>query len=225
MDVTLKGNSPVTLVAGILLLSRARSFGMPRPQVAIVGDPDAITPVTGPTVLHSPVLASCGVGRELGEGALVVVRGPPDEALLVSLAREGLGSWFTVDSAGTGVHPATQAMMRLARDPRPLGRQLGRSLRTALRSVGLPSEPAVLDLLFSAPAPPLVRIALALRAGRAIMGESGTAVTSFLSPHVDELPDPLPPDLPGAEVLERFQDGRLEPILARLRPDHRDAVE
>ena len=74
MTVSLKGNSPAALTAGILLLSRARSFGQ-RLDVAILGDPHDITPVVGPALVHSPVLASCGVGRELGAGALVIVPG------------------------------------------------------------------------------------------------------------------------------------------------------
>ncbi|MCB9762938.1 MAG: hypothetical protein H6739_24265 [Alphaproteobacteria bacterium] len=225
MDVALKGNSPVALTAGILLLSRARSFGIPQPQVSILGDPTDITPVLGPAILHSHVLASCGVGREVGKGALVVITGPPDAPLLVSLAQEGLGSWFAVDSGGQGLHPGTRALMRMSRDPRPAARELGKDFRRLLARLGVPAEPALLDLLFGAPTPPLTRIALTLRAGREMTGEGGGAVTSFLSPVYGELPDPLQPDLPGEETLARFRDGRLDGILGRLRPDHRDAAE
>ena len=61
MSVELSGNSPAALTAGILLLSRARQFGQ-RLSVSVMGDPDQITPVEGPALVHSAVLASCGVG-------------------------------------------------------------------------------------------------------------------------------------------------------------------
>lgn len=225
MNVTLKGPSPLALTVGILLLARARSFGIPRPRVAVLGDPDDIAAVTGPAILHSHVLASCGVGREQGQGALVVVPGPPDAPLMVSLAREGVGPWFSLDTTGHGAHDATRALLQLSRDTRPGARQLGRRFRDLLRTLGVPSEAPVLDLLFGAPEPPLTRVALTLRAGRGITGESGVPVASFLTSEFDELPDPLPAGLHGAEVLRRWRAGELEGVLGRLRLGARDQVE
>lgn len=225
MDVTLKGPSPLALTVGILLLARARSFGIPRPRVAVLGDPDDIAVVLGPAILHSHVLASCGVGRELGHGALVVVPGEPNEPLMVCLAREGVGPWFALDTSGRGAHEATRAILALSRDPRPRARVLGRRFRDLLRLLGVPSEAPLLDLLFAAPQPPLTRVALALRTGRGITGESGVPVASFLTAEVDELPDPLPSDLTGAEVLRRWRAGELEGLLTRLRLGARDQVE
>ena len=225
MKIALKGSSPAALTAGILLLSRARSFGLPGVEVSVVGDPSTITPVMGPAVLHSTVLASCGVGRELGQGPLVVVPGPPGDPLLVCLRAEGQGGWFAVDTVGAGTHPATQAFVRICRDPRHRARQLGKQLRRFMAALGLPAEPALLDLLFLAPEPPLNRLALALRAGRAISGEAGLPVHRYLAGEVDELPDPLPSDLDGAEVLRRHAAGELEPLLQRVSLASRDRVE
>ena len=84
MTVSLQGNSPAALTAGILLLSRARSFGQ-RLQVEVVGPADEVTPVEGPAIVHSAVLASCGIGRRLGSGALVIVPGRPADPLAASL--------------------------------------------------------------------------------------------------------------------------------------------
>lgn len=221
MEVVLEGDSPAALTAGILLLSRARSFGLVQLKVNIVGDPADITPVPGPAVLHSTVLASCGVGRELGQGPLVVVPGPATEPLLVCLAADGLGGWFEVDTCGGGVHPATQAFVRLCRDRRPRARQLGRSLRDFMGSLGLPSEPALLDFLFGAPAPELSRVALTLRAGRAITGDTGLPVHQWLAGDRYEVPDALPRGVGGQAVL----DGDLEPLLSRLTLRARDRVE
>ena len=225
MEVVLRGDSPAALTAGILVLSRARSFGLVHLQVRIEGDPDGITPIEGPAALHSTVLASCGVGRDLGQGPLVVVPGQPGLPLLLSLSKEGLGPWFELDTSGTGTHPATQAFVRLCRDPRPRARQLGKQLRRFLSELGIPAEPALLDLLFGAPVPPLDRLALTLRGGRAITGDSGTPIHHWLSSELGELPDPLPSDVPGAVVVERFQAGQLERLLSRGTVRARDRVE
>ncbi len=179
MNVSLKGSSPATMVAGILLLARARSFGQ-RVRVEIVGDPGDIGVVEGPAILHSAALASCGVGREYGSGALVVVPGPAKAPLAVSLTADGRSDWFYVDRAGDGVHPATKAFVRYRRDARPVAKHHVRAFLKAAEILGIAPEPAVLDLLFGAPAPPLTRIALALRAGRALTGERGAPITAFL---------------------------------------------
>ena len=177
--VVLAGNSPATLTAGILLLSRSRSFGIPF-SVSIVGSPSEISSVEGPAVVHSHVLASCGVGRDLGQGPLVVVPGPPTEPVLMSLQEHGKGDWFEVDSSGDGGHPATKAFVKLVRDNRASARHAAALLRRLCRWAGVPPEPALLDLLFGAPAPPLTRLGLAMRAGQALTGESGQPITHVL---------------------------------------------
>jgi len=223
MTVVLKGSSPTVLTAGILLLSRARSFGMPL-RVEVVGDLDDITPVTGPAVLHSNVLASCGVGRDLGQGPLVVVPGPATDPVLVSMSPGGLGGWFSVDSSGIGSHPATQAFVRLSRDPRPVARQAARQLSRLLYSHGVPPEPAVMDIAFAAPQVPLTRIALALRAGRAMTGENGAPLTRWLVPSTApvEPPDEIPS---GGALLQNWRVGTLRPWLDRLPVSGRFATE
>jgi hypothetical protein len=185
MNIALRGSSPSTMVAGILLLSRARSFGQ-RIKVEIVGDPGDIGVVEGPAILHSAPLASCGVGRELGSGALVVVPGPAGAPLAVSLSADGRQDWFHVDRSGEGVHAATRAFVRYRRDPRGPVRQQVRMFLRAAEVLGIAPEPAVLDLLFGAPVPPLTRIALVLRAGRALTGERGAPLTQFFTGSVDD---------------------------------------
>lgn len=185
MNVALKGSSPATIASGILLLSRARSFGQ-RIHVEIVGDPGDIGVLEGPALLHSAPLASCGVGRELGSGALVVVPGPAAAPLAVSLSADGRADWFMVDRGGQGVHPATRAFVRMRRDRRPAVRAHVRQFAHATAALGCPAEPAILDLLFGAPLPPLSRIGLALRAGRSLTGERGLAITGFLTGEMEE---------------------------------------
>ena len=99
MFVALKGSSAVSVTAGILLLTRARSFGLPL-EVEIVGDPTDVAVVHGPALVYSAVLASCGVGREHAAGALVIVPGPPGEPIAVSLSEDGTGPWFLIDRTG-----------------------------------------------------------------------------------------------------------------------------
>lgn len=222
MSVELKGASARALTAGILLLSRARSFGL-RLDVSVVGDPDDIAPVQGPALLYSPVLASCGVGRGQTGVATVVVPGPADRPIAVCLATNGDGPWFLVDRAGNGAHPATRAFVQLCRDPRPAARHAALTLRRALSSLGASDEPAVLDLLFGAPAPPLTRLTLALRAGRSMSGRAGHGLTRFLvseSPDVDPLVSPVTP-----EVLEEARiSGTLDRMIDHLAPGPRLAA-
>jgi hypothetical protein len=214
MSISLRGPSPVTLTAGILLLSRARSFGIPV-QVEIQGDPNTITPVLGPALVHAPVLATCGVGRELGQGALVAVPGPASDPMLMCLAPAGAGEWFQVDASGEGSHPATQAFVALARHPSLVARQAARQFHRLLHALGVPGEPAVLDLLFNAPAPPLTRVALAIRAGQAMTGESGIGITRWLRPTLNP-PDPLPSGLSGVELMALWRAGDLDALIDRL---------
>ncbi len=216
MSVELKGASARALTAGILLLSRARSFGL-RIDVSVVGDPDDIALVTGPALLYSPVLSSCGVGRGSSEGATVILPGPAAQPLAVCLSLNGEGPWFLVDRAGLGAHPATRAYVQLCRDPRPAARHAAVTLQRALSSLGASDEPAVLDLLFGAPAPPLTRLMLALRAGRAMSGRQGVGLTRFLvseSPDIDPLSAPV-----TMEVLaEARASGRLDRMIDHLAP-------
>jgi hypothetical protein len=191
MHVTLKGSSPGATTAGIMLLTRARQLGYPL-SVAVAGDPDDIVPIRGPAICYAPVLASCGVGREMGSGATVVVPGPPGEPLLVTVHPHGVSGWFEVDRSGEGAHPASQAFVRLSRDPRPRARALGLKLRRSMEALGLSRDPAVLDVLFSAQVPPLTRLAVGLRTGRAMSGDRGQPITRFLSGFASN--DPLPPD-------------------------------
>lgn len=214
MSVALKGPSAMALTAGILLLSRSRSFGQPLP-VSVVGDPATITPVFGPALVHAPVLASCGVGRELGAGALVIVPGPATAPLAVSLAEDGVSDWFFVDRAGGGMHPASRAFVALCRSPDPQHRVLARTLRDALAALGCPAEPALFDLLCGAPAPPLVRLSLTLRAGQAMATSKRVPITRFLDGSLGTLPDPLEGPLDAAALAQARGDGRLQVLVDR----------
>ena len=202
MNVCLRGSSPATMVAGILLLSRARTFGQ-RIRVDILGDPSEIGIVTGPAVLHSDPLAACGVGRELGSGALVVVPGPSAAPLAVSLTPDGRGGWFEVAREGDGEHPATRALLALLREP-PAGlAPLAAQVTAGFAALGVALEPAVLDLLFGAPVAPLARLAVALRAGRTLTGQRGAPVTAAL----------IGPLAEGIDAVDA------EATLGRLQPD------
>lgn len=179
MQVTLRGSSPATLAAGILLLSRARSFGQ-RISVEILGDPDDIGVVHGPALLHSVPLASCGVGRELGHGATVIVPGPRAEPLAISLSNGGVSDWFLIDRTNKGLHPATQAFVALRKDSRTRARWLGQQVVRGIELLGGIPDVAILDLLFGAPVAPLTRLSVALRAGRLATGNRGEPITRFL---------------------------------------------
>ena len=222
MEVLLRGSSPAATTAGIMLLTRARQLGY-RLEVSIVGDPTDVTAIRGPAVLYAPVIASCGVGREWGSGATVVVPGPPGTPLMVTTHPHGESGWFFVDRTGNGMHPATQAFVRLSRDSRPAARELGREIRKGMEALGLSTDPAVLDVLFSADIPPLTRLAVGLRAGRAMAGGRGESITRFIAGIADT--DPLPPEFtPEVALLLREPDG-VNWILDALSMAVRDKAE
>jgi hypothetical protein len=222
MEVALSGSSPCATIAAILLITRARQLGM-RVRASIVGDASDIAAMHGPAVVYSPVLASCGIGRDLGTGATVVVRGPPGSPLLVSIDDDGTGGWFLVDRDGRGVHVASEAFVRLSRDPRLSARKLAKDLRRAMESLGMSPDPAVLDVLFGAPASPLSRLMLALRAGRAISGLRGEPVTRYLSGAETDA-DPRP-SMFDRDAFQSELDKGLTFVLDGLSTSVRDRVE
>ncbi len=223
MDVCLRGSSPGATTAGIMLLTRARQLGYSL-NVSVVGDPDDIVTIPGPAIAYAPVLASCGVGRDDGAGATVVVPGPPGAPLMVTVHPHGVSGWFYVDRSGNGHHPATQAYVRLTRDPRPGARELGRMLRRGLEALGCSTDPAVLDVLFGADVAPLTRLAVALRAGRAMAGGRGEPVTRFITGNAKG--DPLAPVYDPAKMRTPLMEGeKLQWILDGLSPVVHDAAE
>ena len=224
MKVVLAGNWPATLTAGILILSRSRSFGLPL-TVSIVGDPENLPPVEGPAVVYSHVLASCGIGRDLGQGPLVVVPGPPAEPVLLCLQEHGQGTWFSVDSSGEGSHPATRAFVKLVRDNRALSRHAAALLRRVCRWAGVPPEPALLDVLFGAPAPALTRLGLAIRAGQALTGETAQPLTHALVKGGVECPAIQGDEVVASEVFNAWRDGELNAVLECLPLGARLSVE
>ncbi|MCA9494903.1 MAG: hypothetical protein KC621_33470 [Myxococcales bacterium] len=223
MDVYLRGSSPGATTAGIMLLTRARQLGY-RLSVSVIGDLDDILPIPGPAVCYAPVLASCGVGREAGSGATVVVPGPPGKPVMVTVHPHGESGWFFVDRSGIGHHAATQAFVRLSRDPRPMARELARDLRRAMEGLGLSTDPAVLDVLFGADVPPLTRLAVGLRAGRAMAGGRGEPITRFTSGIADQQPLSVP--YVEAEHRSMLMDpSELQWILDSLSTSIRDRAE
>jgi hypothetical protein len=223
MDVALSGSSPSTMTAGIMLLTRARQLGFPL-SVSVVGDPNDLQRIPGPAVVYAPVLASCGVGRELGSGATVVVPGPPGAPVMATLTPHGVGGWFLVDRTSTGAHPGTEAFLRLSQDPRIAARHQGKELRRVMAALGMSADAAILDVLFGAPVPPLLRIAVALRAGRAMSGGRGDSLTRYLAGDLSTA-DPFPSDL-DADAVKAIVAGEEHTwILDRLSIRVRDRVE
>lgn len=222
MDVTLTGSSPGATTAGIMLLTRARQLGY-RLTVSILGDAREVVPVPGPAVVYAPVLAGCGVGREAGSGATVVVPGPPGTPVMATVHPHGESGWFFVDRSGSGTHPATQAFVRLSRDARPAARELGRELRRLMEALGLSADPAVLDVLFGADVPPLTRLAVGLRAGRAMSGGRGEPITRYITGVASN--DPLPRDFDPVAARKLVEPNALDWVLDGLSTAIRDRAE
>lgn len=223
MDIVLTGSAPAAVTAGILLLTRARQLGFLL-QVHVLTDESDWVPVEGPALLYAPPLAGCGVGREDGVGGTVIVPGPPGSPLLMSATPHGVDGWFSVDRSGDGAHPATQAYVRLSRDPRVPARRLAKQVRRAMETLGMSTDPAVLDVLFGAEVPPLTRISLALRAGRALSGERGQPITRYVSAQFSS-EDPLPADLSATAFQEGLESDAYAWIIGGLSTAIHDAAE
>lgn len=224
MDVALQGSTPSVITAGIMLLTRARQLGY-KLDVSVIATQNDLVPIPGPAVVYAPVLASCGVGRELGSGATVVLGGPPGRPVMVSIAPHGVDGWFLVDRTGHGAHPATRAFTRLARDPRVKARHQGKELRRVMNALGMTADTAVLDVLFGAPAPPLLRLSLALRAGRAMAGGRGEPITRYLAGSVEHALDPIDAQYDPTALKAMFAAGEHKWVLDRLSTVVRDRVE
>ncbi|MAY80379.1 MAG: hypothetical protein CL930_06285 [Deltaproteobacteria bacterium] len=224
MHVALQGSSASAVTAGLLLLTHAKRLGTPL-KVAVVGDRDDLARVAGPALVLSPVLAGCGVGRVAARSSLVMMPGPSLEPLAVSLERGGLHGWFTVDRRGVGEHAGTRAFVALCRNSDIEAQNLGRILRRGLATVGCTPEPALLDLLFGAPCDPLDRLAIALRAGRAMTGSVGRPFTSFIHSGIEDLPDPLQSPVDMEVMKEARANGDMERLLGRLTDGVRASVQ
>ncbi|MBW1876892.1 MAG: hypothetical protein JRJ84_00875 [Deltaproteobacteria bacterium] len=224
MEVVLRGSSPGTATAGIMLLTRARQLGLPL-SVGVIRDPADELHIPGPVALYAPVLASCGVGREHGHGAFVVVPGPPGVPVLMTATPHGVGGWFEVTRTGEGCHPATRAYVRMCNDPRVPSRKIGKDFRRVLTALGMSTEPAVLDVLFGAQVAPLTRLSLALRAGRSLSGGRGQPITRYITGWLVEDRDPLPHEFDRDAFLEQADARDLQWILNGLSPVLRDAAE
>ena len=223
MQVDLRGSSASAVTTGILLLTHAKRLGHPI-KVVIEGQAADAAHVAGPALVYSPVLSGCGVGRVSKRNGLVCMPGPAADPLLVSLENGGLSDWFEVDRSGAGSHPSTSAVVRLCRHTDPQGQNLGRVLRGALGAIGCPAEPALLDMLFGAPIPPLERMAVALRAGREMTGDPGLSFTRLVRSGVADIPDPLPTPLTPSGLRAARESGQLAGVLERLQPGLQEAV-
>ena len=223
MQVSIRSSSATAVTTGILLLTHAKRLGHPI-EVSLEGNPDEAARVDGPAMVYSPVLSGCGVGKVPGSNALVCVAGTAVAPLLVSLEHGGLTDWFSVDRQGVGEHGATQDIVELCRSQNADAQNLGRVLRGALAALGCPAEPALLDLLFGAPVPPLERVAIAIRAGRVMTGGGRDLFTQFIQHGAESYPDPLPSPLTPDALVRARETGHLDALLARLSDGIAEAV-
>jgi hypothetical protein len=84
----------------------------------------------------------------------------------------------------------------------------------------------VLELLFATPAPPLMRLAIALWAGRAMSGGRGAAITHYLADYPEALPDPLSAeDCAVGRIHDTLRDNAFQELVDRLRLNVRDPIE
>ena len=112
MTVELKGNSATCLTAGILLMTRARSFGQ-RLDVAIVGAPTKLRLSEGLRWSIVQCWPLVGLADVSAAGAQVVVPENATDPLAISVAEGGDGGWFYIDRSGGGRHPVPSGLVHL----------------------------------------------------------------------------------------------------------------
>ena len=104
MPIVLKGSWPACLSTGILLRSKARSFGQPL-QGSIVEAPQV--EVLGPALLHDPLLVGLGLPASVEDPNMVVLPGKADANLLMLTDYE---QWALIDRSGQGRAAGREAL-------------------------------------------------------------------------------------------------------------------
>ena len=130
------------------------------------------------SILPSIILAGvpdAEADKAVGKHTLAVRLGIK-RAVSLAMALTILSTLSALVASGSGIHPATQALVALRRDTRIRARWLYQQIIRGVEELGATIEPALFDILFGAPAAPLTRLAVALRAGRTMTGERGAPV-------------------------------------------------
>jgi hypothetical protein len=109
----------------------------------------------------------------------------------------------------------------MCRSVDPEARRLGKELLQALRGLGCIPEPAIFDLTLQAPVSAYHRVAVGLRAGRALHGRADVPLHTFLEECQDTLPDVVPSPCTPEDLQRAATDGRLAALLTRLVPSVR----
>jgi hypothetical protein len=186
------GSWPATLTAGILLLSKARSFGQPL-RVSILRPANEIA-IEGPVLLRSNLLVGVGLPTAKGNGNVVLFPGEAKNPLSVRLEHEG---WLRLDRSGAGEMEETKAFVKLSRKrERPLS-SLAFQAITGLRKLGVTPEPGIIDILFHRELDPMRRLILFLHFGRYLSGSEGQAIQRYLQLPIEPTQEELRVLKPG----------------------------
>lgn len=160
MKLTLTGPLSVCISAGILLLSKAKTFGQPL-QVLTTHNKPKFPEWQVPTLVHDPVLAALGLPT-LGHSEVVSLGGESTTPLNVHLN----GELVKVDRSGIGVNVITNALLEFFRNGKSLKT---RTVNMLCSHLAIPKEPAVFDLLLNPKIPIGFRFAI-LKSLRDVFG-------------------------------------------------------
>lgn len=165
MNIRLKGSPPACLTTGILLLSKARTFGQPI-SILIEGNKQSFGNWTTATLAFSPVMAAVGFPTGL-HPEVIVLGGPSLSPLHIRIHDK----WIQIGRTGIGTTPISKAIVNIYRQSDRSSQNSQTMLNQFFVRFGIPKEPSVIELLTNDQIPIKIRFQL-LKALRLTFGIS-----------------------------------------------------
>ena len=143
MSICLQGSFPACIAAGILLLSKARRFGMTLSLSIVTDSIPSISP--DPTLLYSPLLVGLGIPQASADPAMVILSGKSTAFGRVRIA----DTWYSIDRSGQGLRPETKELIAILLNNDKSDVEFQQEFFSLLSKLGLCLEPAMIDLFFA----------------------------------------------------------------------------
>ena len=173
MSVCFEGSWPASVAAAVMLLTKARRFGI-HLNVSIVQSQRPLAHVP-PALFYSPLLVGLGLPHAPKDTSMVMLPGESEAAGLVYLKEQ----WIRIDRAGQGEREETKSLLSILQSQDKEDWSLQQQLFSGCQQLGIVLEPALIDLFFA-----LCdiddRLDVLLRIGRASTGGTGLSLQEIL---------------------------------------------
>jgi len=175
VSIYFEGSWPASVAAAVLLLTKARRFGI-HLNVSIVQDQRPCKTVA-PALFYSPLLVGLGLPHATNDPSMVMLPGKSDSAGLVYLKER----WLRIDRSGFGEREESKAMLSILQSQDKADWSLQQKFFAGCQQLGITLEPALLDLFFALDDLD-DRLDVLLRIGRCIKGSTGKSLQELLGP-------------------------------------------